>query len=134
VARRLPFADEKPRQGFAVGIARRGMLFDLVVDRLPCVITRAAGLFAQSNKAGDVSRARRLAGARGFVVVALDLLQAPDLPRSDGLLRADGERPHGDRAGRKRDEVAPSHSIISSAVKVAKSASPRAISRPATRL
>src|SRR6516165_7781588 len=54
VPRRFPFADEKFRERLTVGFTRRGMLFDLGVDSLPCVSFSAGSLFAQSNKARDV--------------------------------------------------------------------------------
>src|SRR6516225_5056963 len=92
------------------------MLFDLGIDRLPCVVTRAGGFFAQSNKSGDVIRASCLAGVRNFPVVTLHLLECTDIPRADGFLRARRERPGHGSATHQRDELAPPHSITSSAV------------------
>jgi hypothetical protein len=66
--RRFPLADEKIRHGLAIGIVRRGMLFDLGVDRLPSVGIHTGSLFTEPNRAGDVIRASRLARMRNFAV------------------------------------------------------------------
>src|SRR5580658_4751083 len=85
------------------------MAFDLVVDRRPVVGLSGGGLFAQASKAGDVIRPVRFARMRNFRVIALGLLECPDVMAVIGLLRARGDRPCEERAAEKRDEIAPSH-------------------------
>src|SRR5262249_60932385 len=70
VPRRCPLADEKTGQRLAVGIARRGMAFDLGIDRLPFVRLQAGGLFAYANEAGGVNPPSRFPWVWHFFVVA----------------------------------------------------------------
>src|SRR5271169_838334 len=87
------------------------MPFDLGVDRLPFAVLPAGGLFAHSDKAGDVIRPGCFAGMRGFLVITLGPLEYIDVSHAVGLLRAGGERPRRNCAAEKRDEIPPLHCL-----------------------
>src|SRR5262249_29853967 len=109
VPRRRPLADEKTGQLLSVGIARRGVAFDLGIDRLPFVRLQAGGLFAHANKAGDVIRPSRFAGLGHFLVVALGRLERTDV--AAGLLAARGSGIRRRPCADQRDERAASQWI-----------------------
>src|SRR5262249_4592756 len=107
--RRCPLADEKTGQLLAVGIARRGMAFDLGIDRLPFVRLQAGGLLAHANEAGDVIRPSRFAGLGHFLVVALGRLERTEV--AAGLLAARGSGIRRRQGADERDQRAASQWI-----------------------